>query len=71
MSVPNTFAEGAVIGNLIGSEKIGRVEPGQDEIGAAIFLALSPQEFPRTALRKRGRVEKESAPYSASSCLEG
>jgi len=35
----------------------GRDEPGQDEIQEAIFLALSLQEFPRTALRFRGDDE--------------
>jgi hypothetical protein len=30
-----------------------QVEPGQDEIGAAIFLALSLWEFRRTALRPK------------------
>src|SRR2546430_1325043 len=30
-----------------------RVEPGQDEIGAAILLPLAPQQLPRTALRGR------------------
>jgi len=32
----------------------GRVEPGQDEIGKAISLLWSPQDFPRTALRESG-----------------
>ena len=36
-----------------------RDEPGQDEIEEAIFLALSPQEFPRTALRFRGDKEAQ------------
>ena len=32
----------------------GRVETGQDEIGKAISLLWSPQDFPRTALRESG-----------------
>src|SRR5271165_3903051 len=42
------------------------VEPGQDEIGAAIFLALLPQKFPRTALRLSGNLPGSSFHGSSS-----